>query len=661
MAGSGVRAKYHVAIDSKGFVLRGTPAHPSYRKEEPHSTANIVALSDQQYDQLTGAGWRYWAQTDWSGGFQVLKWEDKGSFRDGRAVDVLKEYGKVTLQPGMPSAAVISGSHSFGAGAVHGNDLLLGTVKAGGAKVFKLTSASTLSTLSAMLGISAVNDMTRFGDNTLIGLSRTSGTAKTLVKYTGSAISGFRSTSKEVRAVKAIGIRAYIAELDAATSGDKLLYATNLSAFTSAYAAGKNRKIKKIQDLNGAPYFLVEEGNKVELNRFDEFTNRGYPVYTFQDLSSWGVTSYVSYIIITGVSNGKKVAYAFNGARLWQIFTDQLADSTYDFRYPFEFNGNMQTKGAQWDGEFWVPGIYGKFGAIQYTPFINAYNRAYGFAVSGTRLGIGYTSPTTFQISGQVDSSQFGGENGGVDKLVNSVEVNVEPLATGEMLEIFRSVDGGVNYSSVGTLKKSTDGAISHKRLYFPSGFVTKLWDYRAVLVGPGTTTPTLLDIAFQYRAIPDSKRLWTLNIDASDEVALLNNQREQRDGKALMASLWMQRDTKRTVVFEDVDAFSVNLVSAMTSAMTSARVKDVRSMPPQGRMRVVKAGAIEEMTYTSANGGYVKGISRAQRGTIAGSYTSAHTIDNFYSVIVTRIAQQLLTTDESKTENLAQVTLLEV
>jgi len=658
---SGIRSRYHIAINGRGMILRGAPEQPAYLKEEAPALVNQVGSSDLAYDQLNGAGWRYWAQTDWSGGMQQLKFKDDGSFRDGQGIEAIKEFGNVSLQNAYTSAVNISGSHSYGSSIAHNADLILGTIKAGAAKVFKLTSGNSLSTLSAMAGISAVNAMSRFGDATLIGMTRTSGTLKTLSKYTGgSSISGFRNTNPIVRAVKGIGIRAYISEYIASLSGDRLSYATTLSAFTSAYNAGKSQKITKIEDLNGIPYFFVEDGRKVQMFRWDELTERAFPIYTFYDLTAWGVTLYLSLLVITGTTNNERVAYAFNGARLWQIFFDQLKDSTYDFSKPFEFNTNLHVKGAMWDGAKWFPGLYGLYKGVRYMPFASFNNKVYAYALSGN-LNLAYLDSAKYQISGNVVGSNFGHQMGGVDKLVNSVVVNTKALAANQMIEIFRSTNEGGSYTSIGTLKHTTEGALTNKTLYFPSGFVTKTWLYKAQLVGPGTTTPTLQDISFQYRPVPDTKRRWSLGIDASDDVMLLNKQREQRDGKALMAELWLEKEAKRTVIFEDVDAFSAKVISAMTSAATSARVNNTRLMPPKGRIRAVLSGVVEEMTYTSANGGSIKGITRAQKGSKARSYAVNQQMDNFFTVMVTDLREQINNTDQDKTESVARVVLLEV
>lgn len=652
-----------MAINGRGYMLRGAPSSPQYIKDRAPSLVNQLGIGDLNYNSLNGSGWSFWTQTDWSGGFHQIKFKDNATFKDGQAVDVLKKFGEVTIQHAFTSAAQISGSHSYGATSVHGLDLLIGTIKSGSAKIFKMTSAHTVTTLSAYAGISAVNTMDRFKNDTIVGLSRTSGTLKTLAKYNGTSLSGIRNANPIVRSNHSLGIRHYTGERVASLSGDVLYYTTNLSTFTSAYQAGKNRNIQFIDDVSGFPYFFVTEGKKVDMFRWDEFAERAYPIYSWENLTNFGVKKYLTQLIITGTSNNKSVAFAFNGARLWSIFDDQLQDSTYDFSKPFEFEGNLQVASASWDGQVWVPGIYGRLDASRkYTPVENFNNRAYGYALSGTKLFVGYRDTSKYNLSGHIISSEFGSNIGGVDKLVNSVDINANALATGQAIEVYRSTDGGTTFTTIGKMSFAQDGAARKKTLYFPSGFVTKLWNYKTLLTGPGTTTPTMLDLTQQYRPIPDLRKRWSLSIDAGNWVELLNNKNEERDGKNIIQDLWMEMENKRTVEYQDVDAFEVNLVSAFTSGMTSAMVKDTRLMPVRGRMRIKNiSGQIEEMFYTSADGGKIKGISRGQKNTLARSYTSANKINNYYNVIVTDVSQRVNNTDQNTTESIGNVVLLEV
>jgi hypothetical protein len=487
-----------------------------------------------------------------------------------------------------------------------------------------------------------------------------SAAVKSMAKYNGSTLSGFRAANPVVRSVAGIGIRLYSGEKVNSLSGDVLYYSTDLTTFTSAYQVGKNRQISKIEDLNGSPYFFVVEGRKVDLMQWDEVAERAYPIYSWEDLTAFSVKKYLTLLVISGYSANKHLSWAFNGARIWQIFEDQLLDATYDYRYPFEFEGNYHVKGASWDGQFWFPGLYGKVGSSLVVPFENFANKAVGF-ISGSTMRLAYLDRTKYAISGYAISSEYGSDFAGVDKLLNTVDMNFDALASGQTIDAQYSVDGGTTFTSLGKASFATDGAVKKKKLYFPSGFVTKLWLLKPVLVGNGTSTPSLNDITAEFRPVPDLKKRWSLSLDANDDVMLLNKQREQRDGKALVEELWLQKEQKTTIVYEDVSAFEVNIVSAMAATATSARVNNTRWMPPRGRMRVRTSGLVEEMTYTSADGGAIKGITRGRKNTLARAYTSAHKIDNNYTVIITTVSEQLSGTDDQRTESIAGVSLLEV
>lgn len=680
---SGVRTKYHIGINNKGFILRGTPGNPGYVKEEAPSLINQVGGSDIGYDQLNGAGWRYFAQSDWSGGFQVLKFRDDGSFKNGQNIDTIKEYGKISLQNRLSAITVMSGHIGFyGSHNVHNGELLYGISNINDvrkSKIVKFTSANVSSLISSMAGISAINSMARFGDSTLVGMSRTSGTLKTLAKYTGgTTISGFRSTNPVVRAVAGVGIRAYISEYIASLSGDRLSYATNLSAFTTAYDAGKSRRIPKILNYNGSVYFFIEEGDwrysKVELYKYEEVSEKAYLVYTFQNLNRWGAAIFRSKMVIHGISDNKVIVYSFDGVSIREIFDDQndsfndldfYIRPTYETRiHPFVFNDTLVMKGTIYDGENFFPGYKeSSSGAYSYSPFCAFNNKVYAIdtVFNANKKKFAILDTSKYVISGNIVGSNFGHQMGAIDKLVNSVAVNCKPLATGQTIELYYSTNEGTNYTSIGKLQYSSDGAIAAKVLNIPSGVIAKTWLYKAQLVGSGTSTPTLHDISFQYRPMPDTKRRWGLAVDAGDNIMLLNRQQEQRDGKAIMAELWLEKDAKRMITFEDVDSFSAKVISAMSSAATSALISGTHLMPPKGRFRVMKSGVAEEMTYTSANGRKLLGISRAQKGTKSRAYTSADSIDNYYTAVITNLREELNNTDDKKTESIAKITLLEV
>jgi len=666
--GSGVRNRYHVALNGRGFMLRGSPQNPAYRKSEVKVSLGSLAPDDPEYNPLNGADWSYWGQTDWSGGYQQLKWKDDASFKDGQAVDVLTKYGDVRLQRSLAvnGTAISGGFVNLGGYGAQNSKLVVGLSKSGVSRLYNVT-LGTQALISAMAGISAVTQVSPFKGRSLVAMHRVSGTLQTLARYDGTVLSGIRSANPIVRSVKGVGIRAYTAERVASLSADVLYYTTDLATFTSAYQSStSNAKIRKVEELNGIPYIFVEDGNLVKMLRFDEYQSKPFPIYEFADLSSWGVTNFLSNLVVTGVENGVNVAYAFNGSVLKQVFRDQLGKSgSYDFSRPFVYDGHLHVHGARYDGKYWFPGLYGTrtgYGAVK--PFANAAGKCFAFAVSGTAKTLFFNQDVSAHYaSGFVVGSDFGHSIGSVDKLVNSVRVNCDPLSAGQMIEILRSVDGGSTFTSVGTLKRSVDGPISGKTLYFPSGYVTKKWCYKAVIVdsNAGNGTPVLKDVIHEYRPMPDTKARWALAVQATDGVELLNGQKEQRDGRDLTADLWHEKQRKKALVFEDLNSFSAKLTTAMTSAATSCAVTDTDRMPRRGRMRVTVSGVSEEMTYTSADGKRIQGISRGQKGTLARAYTTAHGVDNAYTVLVTDIAETVAFTDEEKTESVVQIGLIEI
>src|SRR3990167_1070310 len=667
--GSGVRNRYHCALNGKGFMLRGAPQNPAYRKSEVRVNLGSLAPDDPEYNPLNGADWSYVAQTDWSGGYQQLKWKDDASFKDGQAIDVLSKYGDIRLQRlvNFNGSAVSGGFINLGGYGAYNSRLVVGVSKSGASRLYN-KGVSDNDLISAMAGISAVMQTSPFKGRLLIAMHRVSGTLKTLSRYDGTTLSGIRSANQIVRSVKGVGIRAYTAERVASLSADVLYHTTDLATFTSAYQTGtSNAKIRRVEELNGIPYLFIEEGNTVKMFKFDEYQAKPFPIYEFSDLSSWGVTNYLSMLVITGVESGVHVAYAFNGSVLKQVFKDQLGKSSdYDFSRPFVYEGMLHVHGARWDGKYWFPGLYGtKAGYGTIKPFVTAAGKAFAFGVSGTaRMRFLSQDISAHYESGHVIGSDFGHNIGHVDKFVNSVRINCDKLSAGQMIEYLRSTDGGTTFTSVGTLKKSVDGAISGKTLYFPSGFVTKKWAYKVILVDSngGSPTPVLKDIIHQYRPMPDTKARWALAVAATDGVQLLNGQKEERDGRDLAADLWVEKQRKKSLTFEDLHYFSAKLTTALTSGATSAAVTEVgRQVPRRGRMRIVVSGVAEEMTYTSAAGKKIRGISRGQKGTLARAYTTAHVVDNAYTVLVDSVAETIAFSDEEKTESVINLGLIEV
>jgi len=97
--GTGVKEQYNIAINSKGYTLRGVPYKPGYQKSIVASQIDRLAISDIAYSDFSGAGLFFIAQTDWIGGSKHEKlWKDDAKFWYSSNIDAYSEQGSIKLQ-----------------------------------------------------------------------------------------------------------------------------------------------------------------------------------------------------------------------------------------------------------------------------------------------------------------------------------------------------------------------------------------------------------------------------------------------------------------------------------------------------------------------------------------------------------------------------------
>jgi hypothetical protein len=247
-----------------------------------------------------------------------------------------------------------------------------------------------------------------------------------------------------------------------------------------------------------------------------------------------------------------------------------------------------------------------------------------------------------------------------IDKLLHSITLVFDALATNESIRVDYSIDNRANWTTLATISKTTEGTNTKREIILPGAVVySDIW-IRVFIGATASTTPNIRDLIVAYKAIPDYRNRWVLRLNANDAFSLLNRQKEQRSGKDLMEELWTARQLKQTVLFEDLDYRETTLVSSMPSGATSATVASTRQMPRAGRIRVVSGGVAEEMIYTSAMTNKILGITRARRGTRARAYAVGTTVKNDYDVYIDDMNTHISFTDENKTEGIVQVSLLE-
>jgi hypothetical protein len=290
-----------------------------------------------------------------------------------------------------------------------------------------------------------------------------------------------------------------------------------------------------------------------------------------------------------------------------------------------------------------------------------------------------YTDLSTIKWSSTTDITKLYGDNGyksgsnknylifnemspiaSIDKLFATVSLMFDALATGQSIRVDYSKDDMANWTTIGILTPSTEGSNTKRTFAIPSSVLwNKIW-FKVYLNGPGTTTPTLNDLVLAYKPMPDYKNRWSMILNFSESVKLLNGQDEQKTAEDLTSQLWNEKLTKQRVTFEDIDYVECTLQTAMTSAQVSASVNYAGKLPLKGRIRAVSGGVAEEMSYTSAQSKKILGITRGLRGTRARAYLSGQVFKNDYDVYIEDISTQINFTDEKKTESIAQVLLIE-
>src|SRR4030042_2842011 len=107
--GTGVRDKYHVAVNAKGYMLRGAPGKPAYQRSVVPSQVDRLAISDLAYSDFSGAGLFYTAQTDWSSGVKTeKKWRDDGKFYYSENIDAYSDSGEIKIISGLAAETITS-------------------------------------------------------------------------------------------------------------------------------------------------------------------------------------------------------------------------------------------------------------------------------------------------------------------------------------------------------------------------------------------------------------------------------------------------------------------------------------------------------------------------------------------------------------------------
>jgi len=692
--GTGVRQKYNVALNSKGYILKGAPGQPLYDKRVIQSQVDRLAISDIQYSDFSGANLFYVAQTDWSAGIKdEKKWRDDGKFLYSANIDVYSEQGAIKLER---QVTQVGSSLAAGADVTCGTygevdsvkNTYIGTEDATAdnkPRVYYL-DGSTWTSLFTFSGTNqnVVSQMFAY-KNKLYIFAVGSGNTEVVQSWDGSSVTDHSSGILTASTLTGMGSSRCAAELggliyfgiDDTTNNKIAILSYDGTTFTEEVYIETNAIPISMAAFSGKIYYFLNNSNTLELRVFDPSTSTDETVRTFYNTNTpnWGVGEK-----LLRVFGGKLIItvplsqiYDYDGSDLRLIFTrDASRTQTSATDLGIALNDGCLEKDNKL---YWGNLIYD--GEVFFNHKQNAANsNSYDLIPvttnsSGTFYYFDEENPTNVYIDSDSAYKSEDGENylvmsemdqiSSIDKLLDNITIIFDKLATGTEIEVDYSIDDRSTWVTIGNVTASNDANIT-KRVFTPASTVkfNKIWIRIKLNTTTTSNTPIVRDVILAYKPFPDFKVRWSMTVDASKQISLLDGNQEQRTGMEISNELWNLLNLKQKVILEDTDFFECALQTALTSSATSARIDTNRPIPRAGRVRAITSGYVEEMYYTSANNDRIWGITRGARGTKARAYAIGTALKNDYDVYVDSVDTKIDVTDENKQENRVQLVLTE-
>ena len=693
--GTGVRDRYNIAINGRGYMLRGSPNTPAYRHDEVPTQVSRLAISDLQYSDFAGSGNFFTAQTDWSGGIKADKvWKDDAKFYYSTNIDVLSDPGAFKLHKQLSSQNDFSEDLYCGgvievAGATN---MYVGTTDNASSypQIYKYASGSWSAIAATTFGTSQ-NVVSQISGHKGLLVASVVGVGNNwcLGTWTGSAWTDHSSAIRTATGLSASGASRCHAELAGILYVEIDDASGNKTAIASTVDSGANwvSEIVHSTDALGVDmigyngllyYLLVNSVYFAELHAFDPATNGDTVVYTFYSVNYpfFGCGGRFLHnlggkLIIT-VPNSE--IYSCDGSTMTRIFAKDSAKTSIGAEADVNLNyggmlvgtkliwGNLVYDGAAFynnkkdsadsTSNYYIPQLLDSNNTANYLGWSTA-DRSILLQDSSNYKGTLAKNFLVFSEMSPVVS---------IDKLLSTITLVFDALAANENIAAEYSINSGTSWTALTTMTSTTEGTNTSRTFTISSPTASILYKklfVRVKLAGT-TTTPTVRDVIVGYKPIPDYKNRWQMRLEMSDGVTLLNKQESQLSGRDLNAALWAEKNNKTIVRYEDLDYVECQLQTSMTASQTSASVDSTKNFPPKGRIRAVSGGVAEEMIYTSATPRKLLGITRGSRGTRARAYLSGQVLKNDYDVYIQAVQSEVNWTDEKKTENIGNVVLIE-
>lgn len=656
---------YNVAINGQGYLLSGTPLRPARVMKESRLYGTYPTQIDLEYKD--SSQFVPWAQTDFSGGFQFEKWTDNAGFKKGTGLEYIAKYGQLTLLNNKSATIKDFGAgYTFGAFCIFNKLLFIGTQHATLAVVGSLDSTDSYSAVTTgWADIIKVHDMDELGGKLFMALERDAGAEKCLQSWDTANMADATGDATDTtvwRMVRRVETRLYASNFNSAANGDRLLYSDNSGTNWTVIitATGKNRTITQGVDNIGSLYFLIEDFPRTELWWCNDTIVT--QIYRWENLTSPKLKSWLGKVFVEGEQSGKLMRFEWNGATLRTVFEEKIDSLDLAPSPMIVYKNNLHSYGLVYDGLFHFPSWVFKYATNKIYPFAvfggSTAQVPYFYGMDGTSLKITKLNTAAFLTTGNVITGIYNAQKTAVDKLWHSITLSFKALAASQTIKVEYSADDEVTWPDIGTADIDGD---EEKTFYFPANTVSKRIQLRVTLTSDGSDTPTLYDFIVRFLPLSDGKFEWSLKLNCSDSLMLLDGKTQEPKMPGELRNLLMVSRFKNQIVeLQDVDFAEtlINDAGNITATDTTITVDSTTAFPEQGRIKIEQ----EEILYTGKTAVAFTGCTRGQRGTIAATHADNVRIHNAYDVVLTNISDENPVAPKPKVyESLVAVALKEV
>ena len=564
------RRKSSIKLNNQQFFIN----EGSYRREIAPTTIPKFATGDLSYSDLTA--WQFWAQSDWSGGFDQKFIIENNMYYNAQGIDSIERNGEIKMAVG--ASAINDGVVSS---KIMCFKNLSSTLYAGVSGKGGFANPSAL--LVCYNPTSNIWDKVRYYNAlNFVDLKSYRGRLfGSLYSYSADFIrcsAGFSTAMTE-------NINSNFEEFN-----DRLYYGeiNHLKYIDSTFT--RNQDIDfgdlfwpySLKYYNGKLYILgIKTGKNIELNLKCYDGNTIYDVYSFTE--TIGLMNSVTgfgrfameehegnlYITLCFTSGKNPRIYKFDGINIKLIYSEELY--SVNLGYPHEIKSVAEKLLIAFSSAYPIFSLRDDKLNPYYTPQLNGLNKNiytfYGFYLSEigkTRIFLAPKSPSTGYRSAYIslenksyhttsgvnflESSIIDFDLFNVDKFFGGFTVYHQPLTSGCSITLKIKIDNASSWTTIGTNNVANSVSFDCQLL---TNNIGKKIQYRIELdTTVSTATPIVEDIVIRYILNPVIKKKWTMDLLIASNIPEYNRKMSAKD---IDKNLWGTLQ-KGVIKFTDID-----------------------------------------------------------------------------------------------------------